>query len=48
MTKERMLNDIIRKWGFEHDFTIAFTIAIDDKHFTIKMVNDLYRDLMDL
>lgn len=48
MTKERMLDNIIKKWGFEHDFTITFAIAIDDTCFTTKMIDNLYRDLMDL
>ena len=48
MTKERMLDNIIRKWGFEHSATITFATIMEDKNFTDKMVADVYRDLMDL
>ena len=48
MTREKMLDNIIRKWGFEHTFTINFAIIIEDKNFTDKMVADLYKGLMDL
>ena len=48
MTREKMLDNIIRKWGFEHNATITFAVVIEDEHFTDKMIADLYRDLMDL
>lgn len=48
MTREKMLDNIIRKWGFEHTFTIIFATIIEDKNFTYKMVADLYKGLMDL
>lgn len=48
MTREKMLDNIIRKWGFEHTFTINFATVIEDKNFTDKMVADLYKGLMDL
>ena len=48
MTREKMLDNIIRKWGFEHTFTINFATIIEDKNFTDKMVADLYKGLMDL
>ena len=47
-TKDEMLTNIIRKWGFEHEFTIDFAVAMEDSHFTDKMLTDLYRGLMDL
>jgi len=47
-TRDEMLADIIRKWGFEHNFTIDFAVAMEDAHFTDKMLTDLYRGLMDL
>ena len=48
MTREKMLDNIIRKWGFEHSATITFATIMEDKNFTDKMVADVYRDLMDL
>lgn len=47
-TRDEMLTNIIRKWGFEHNFTIDFAVAMEDDHFTNKMLTDLYRGLMDL
>ncbi len=47
-TRDEMLTNIIRKWGFEHNFTIDFAVAMEDAHFTDKMLTDLYRGLMDL
>lgn len=48
MTREEMLDNIIKKWGFEHTFTIDFATVMEDKHFTDKMIIDLYKGLMDL
>ena len=47
-TRDEMLTNIIRKWGFEHKFTIDFAVAMEDDHFTDKMLTDLYKGLMDL
>ena len=48
MTREKMLDNIIRKYGFEHPFTVNFATLMEDENFTEKMIADLYRDLMDL
>lgn len=48
MTKEKMLDNIIRKYGFEHPLTIHFANLMEDENFTEKMIADLYRGLMDL
>lgn len=48
MTREEMLTNIIRKWGFEHSFTIDFANVMEDKLFTDGMIKDLYKGLMDL
>ena len=48
MTREKMLDNIIRKYGFEHAFTIDFATVMEDKNFTDKMIKDLYNGLMDL
>lgn len=48
MTREKMLDNIIRKYGFEHDATITFATLMEDAKFSEKMIIDLYRGLMDL
>jgi len=48
MTREKMLDNIIRKYGFEHTFTIDFATVMEDELFTDKMITDLYNGLMDL
>lgn len=45
--REQMLDNIIEKWGFEHDVTIDFATVMYDSKFTDKMITDLYRGLMD-
>ena len=29
MTREEMLTNVIRKWGFEHEYTIRFATACE-------------------
>ena len=48
MTREKMLDNIIRKYGFEHSATITFAILMEDAKISEKMITDLYRGLMDL
>lgn len=48
MTREKMLDNIIRKYGFEHNATITFATLMEDAKFSEKMIKDLYRGLMDL
>ena len=48
MTREEMLDNIIRKYGFEHSATITFATLMEDANFSEKMIVDLYRGLMDL
>lgn len=48
MTREKMLDNIIRKYGFEHPLTIDFATVMEDELFTDKMITDLYNGLMDL
>lgn len=48
MTREEMLDNIIRKYGFEHSATITFATLMEDAKFSEKMIVDLYRGLMDL
>lgn len=43
-----MLDNIIRRYGFEHVFTIDFATVMEDKNFTDKMITDLYNGLMNL
>lgn len=42
MTREEMLTDVIRKWGFEHRVTIRFANACE-KYKTERAVKLLYR-----
>lgn len=48
MTREKMLDNIIKKYGFENSITITFAILMEDEKFTDKMITDLYRGFMDL
>lgn len=48
MTRNEMLDNIIRKYGFKHTATTTFIILMEDVHFTDKMLIDLYWGLMDL
>ena len=48
MTREKMLDNIIRKQGFEHSATITFATLMEDAKISEKMIIDLYRGLMDL
>lgn len=47
MTREEMLTNVTRKWGFEHKFTIRFAKACESYYcdFTVGV---LYRWLMSL
>jgi len=47
MTRDEMLTEVIRKWGFEHEFTIRFATACEKWH-TEKAVELLYRWTMAL
>ena len=48
MTREEMLDNIIRKYGFEHSATIHFAMLVDDENVSDKIGLDLYRGLIDL
>ncbi|MDV3428240.1 MAG: hypothetical protein LIR50_14680 [Bacillota bacterium] len=47
MTRDEMLTEVIRKWGFEHEFTIRFAKACD-KWVTDKAVELLFKWTMAL
>ena len=48
MTREKMLDNIIKKYGFENSITITFATLMEDAKISEKMIVDLYRGLMDL
>lgn len=45
--KEQMLDNLIRKFGFEHSAVIDFATIMYDKNFNEKMVADVYRGLIE-
>lgn len=47
MTRNEMLTEVIRKWGFENKYTIRFATACEKWH-TEKAVELLYRWTMAL
>lgn len=47
MNKNEMLNELIRKWGFEHCFVVAFATLMEDKLISDSALTELYRGLMD-
>ena len=47
MTRDEMLTEAIRKWGFEHEFTIRFARACENWH-TDSAVEWLFRWTMAL
>ncbi len=47
MTRNEMLTKVIRKWGFEHKFTIRFANACEQFHSEVA-VQTLYRWTMTL
>ena len=48
MTKEEMLNNIIKKWGLEHDATRTFASLMNNKKLSEHAIEELYKGLMDL
>lgn len=48
MTREEMLDRIIRKYGFEHDATLTFAYLMEDDKLNDHAIEELYRGLMDL
>lgn len=47
MTKEKMLDNIIRKWGFENPLTIDFAFAMEAE-ISEKALVDLYKGIMEM
>lgn len=45
--KEEMLNEVIRKYGFEHPFTIAFAEAMKDKFYNLVELIDFFEEIME-
>mgnify|MGYP006896802671 CR=1 FL=1 len=45
--KEQMLDNLIRKFGFEHSAVIDFATIMYDKNFNERMVADVYRGLIE-
>lgn len=43
--KEQMLNEIIRTWGMEHEYTIEFATAMETA--TEAELKELYEDIID-
>ena len=47
-TRDEMLTDIIRKWGFEHAATITFATLMDDTKISERALYEAYRGFMSL
>ena len=47
-TKDEMLTDIIRKWGFENAATITFAALMDDTKISERALYEAYRGFMSL
>ena len=43
--KDQMLNEIIRTWGMEHEYTIEFATAMETA--TEAELKELYEDIID-
>ena len=46
--REQMLDNLIKKFGFEHSAVIDFAEIMYDKNFNDTMINDLYRGLIEI
>lgn len=47
MTREQMMDEVMRNKGFEVDETLAFcTVCEDDEHYTIDDIKAIYNYLM--
>ena len=47
-TRDEMLTDIIRKWGFENAATITFATLMDDPKISERTLYEAYRGFMSL
>ena len=47
-TRDEMLTDIIRKWGFENAATITFATLMDDNKISERALYEAYRGFMSL
>lgn len=47
-TRDEMLTDIIRKWGFENAATITFATLMDDTKISERALYEAYRGFMSL
>ena len=47
-TRDEMLTDIIRKWGFENAATITFATLMDDPKISERALYEAYRGFMSL
>lgn len=48
MTKEKMLDNIIKKWGFENPLTIDFAFAMEAEEISEKALVELYKGIMEM
>lgn len=48
MTREQMMNDVCRRWGMEHNYTIAFCRIAESQEYTDKIVLNYYTLLMSM